>query len=88
MQKKIKFYHDYGILVSTGSTITEYSFAERLFESFVTEAARIGFDIIEIGENNIDLKIEEKEKIIEAVRSAGLRLHWKIGKKDPDIGLI
>lgn len=83
LAKKIKFYHDYGILVSTGSTITEYSFAEKLFESFILEAARIGFDIIEIGENNIDLKIEEKEKIIEAVRSAGLRLHWKIGKKDP-----
>jgi phosphosulfolactate synthase (CoM biosynthesis protein A) len=45
--KKIKFYHDYGILVSTGSTITEYSFAEKLFESFILEAARIGFDIIE-----------------------------------------
>jgi phosphosulfolactate synthase len=56
LAKKIKFYHDNGILVSTGSTITEYSFTEILFESFIREAARIGFDIIEIGENNIDLK--------------------------------
>lgn len=69
--------------MSTGSTITEYSFTESLFESFIREAARIGFDMIEIGENNIDLKIEEKEKIADAVRSTGLRLHWKIGKKDP-----
>jgi phosphosulfolactate synthase len=83
LAKKIKFYHDNGILVSTGSTITEYSLTERLFESFIIEAARIGFDIIEIGENNVDLKIEEKEKIVETVRSTGLRLHWKIGKKDP-----
>ena len=83
LAKKIKFYHDNGILVSTGSTITEYSLIERLFETFIIEAARIGFDIIEIGENNIDLKIEEKEKIVETVRSTGLNLHWKIGKKDP-----
>ena len=54
--------------MSTGSTITEYSFTESLFESFIREAARIGFDMIEIGENNIDLKIEEKEKIEETVR--------------------
>ena len=79
----IKCYHDYRILVSTGSTITEYSIVERLFESFVKEAARIGFDIVKIGKNNFDLKIEEKEALIETVRSADLKLHWKIGKKDP-----
>ena len=82
LAKKIRFYHDFGILVSTGSTITEYSYTERLFEDFIIEAARIGFDIVEIGENNIDLKIEEKEKIVETVRATGMRLHWKLGKKD------
>src|ERR671937_1178574 len=50
--KKIKYYHDFDILVSTGSTITEYTIMENSFERFIAEAARVGFDIIQIGENN------------------------------------
>ena len=50
LQKKIRFYQDLGIKVSTGSTISEYMIAENAFEKFVTDAAKIGFDIIEIGE--------------------------------------
>jgi phosphosulfolactate synthase len=81
--KKIKFYHDLDILVSTGSTITEYAIMENSFESFVVEAAKVGFDIIELGENNIDLNLEQKEKIIDFIQSSNLKYHWKIGKKDP-----
>ena len=44
---------------------------------------KIGFDIIEVGENNIVLSIEDKEKIISTIKSRGLRYHWKIGKRDP-----
>jgi phosphosulfolactate synthase (CoM biosynthesis protein A) len=34
----------------------------RVFERFIGEAAKIGFDIIELGENSIALSIEDKEK--------------------------
>src|SRR5918912_450512 len=61
LEKKIKYYHDFDILVSTGSTITEYTIMENSFERFIGEAARVGFDIIQIGENNIDLTIDKKE---------------------------
>jgi phosphosulfolactate synthase len=83
LEKKIKFYHEHSILVSTGSTITEYAFTKRFFERFVEESAKIGFDIIELGENSIDLTMEEKEKVVEIIKSRGLKYHWKIGKKDP-----
>lgn len=83
LQKKIKFYHEYNVLVSTGSTITEYAIVENSIDRFVTEAAKNGFDIIEIGENNIDLNIEHKEKIRDIILSKGLGYHWIVGRKDP-----
>jgi len=43
----------------------------------------MGFDIIEIGENNIDIDIEKKKKISNSILSADLTFNWKIGKKDP-----
>jgi phosphosulfolactate synthase len=83
LKKKIEFYHEHNVLISTAMTISEFAFTERVFERFIGEAAKIGFDIIELGENSIALSIEDKEKIISTIRSQGLRYHWKIGKKDP-----
>ena len=55
---------------------------ENSFDRFAAEAAKIGFDIIEIGENSIDLSIEQKEKIAQAVKSKNnLDYHCKVGRK-------
>jgi phosphosulfolactate synthase len=83
MKKKISFYHDFGIKVSTGSTITEFAIAESALEKFAREAARAGFDIVEIGESSIDLSIAQKKKVTDIIRAAGLEFQWKVGKKDP-----
>src|ERR687892_20238 len=63
LQKKIGIYHKHGVQVSLGSTMAEYAIIENVFERFVTEAATIGIDVIEISENNRDLSLEEKEGI-------------------------
>ncbi|MFL6503391.1 MAG: phosphosulfolactate synthase, partial [Nitrososphaera sp.] len=83
LKKKIKFYHDYNIKVSTGSTISEYMVSENVFEKFVEEATTMGFDIIEIGENNTHLNFEQKRKITESILAKELDVQWKVGKKDP-----
>lgn len=83
LRKKIKFYHDFDVRVSTGSTITEFAISESSFERCVKDAAKVGFDIIEVGENSIDLSIDQKRKIGDVIKSAGLEFQWKVGKKDP-----
>jgi phosphosulfolactate synthase len=83
LEKKIKFYHDLDIQISTGSTIIELAIVENLFDKFVKEAANLGFDIIEIAENNIHLDIDQKKKIANTILSNGLNLYWKVGRKDP-----
>jgi phosphosulfolactate synthase len=83
LRKKIKFYHDSGVRVSTGSTITEFAISENSLERFVKESAKAGFDIIEVGENSTDLTMEQKKRISGVIKSAGLEFQWKVGKKDP-----
>jgi phosphosulfolactate synthase len=83
LKKKIKFYHDHNIKVSTGSTISEYMVSENVFEKFAGEAAKMGFDILEIGENNTHLNFEQKRKLTESVLAKELDVQWKVGKKDP-----
>ena len=83
LQKRISYYHEFDIKVSTGSTLTEYAISDNYFDKFIEESARIGFDIIEIGENSIDLDIDKKNKFSDTILSKDLEFRWKIGKKDP-----
>lgn len=83
LQKRISYYHNFDIKVSTGSTLTEYAISENTLENYIKECAKMGFDIIEIGENNIDIDIDKKKKISNSILSADLTFNWKIGKKDP-----
>src|SRR5919112_1725050 len=83
LSKRIDFYHDNNVLVSTGSSLTEYALRENVFNKFIEESKIAGFDIIEISENNIHLSFDEKKKIAKIIKSHGLKHHWKIGKKDP-----
>jgi phosphosulfolactate synthase len=83
LRKKISFYHGLDVKVSTGSTISEYMVAESAFEKFVDEAAKLGFDIIEIGENSADMTFEQKKKITDSILAKNLDFQWKVGKKDP-----
>jgi phosphosulfolactate synthase len=83
LKKKIKFYHDHNLKVSTGSTISEYMVSENVFEKFIEESAKLGFDIIEIGENSTHLNFEQKRKLTESILAKELDVQWKVGKKDP-----
>jgi phosphosulfolactate synthase len=83
LQKRISYYHNFDIKVSTGSTLTEYAISENSLEKYIKECAKMGFDIIEIGENNIDIDIDKEKKISNSILSADLTFNWKIGKKDP-----
>ena len=83
LKQKIKFYHDLSVQVSTGSTIGEFAILEHSLERLVKEASAIGFDTIEIGENNMDISMERKRKIMDLITSLDIDVRWKVGRKDP-----
>lgn len=62
--KKIKFYHDLEIHVSAGSTLAEYAIIQNSFDRYAKEASKLGFDILEIGENIVELSFERKRKFM------------------------
>ena len=81
LKQKIKFYHDLGVQVSTGSTITEFAILEHSLERLAKEAAAIGFDTIEIGENSVDISMERKRKIMDLVTSLDINVQVE-GRKE------
>ena len=83
LMDRINFYHEHDILVSVGSTLTEYALLEKSFDKYIEDASKLGFDIIEIGENNIELSLEKKKQIAAKLKSKDLVALWKVGKKDP-----
>ena len=83
IEKKIKFYHDLEIRISTGSTLAEFAILQNSFDRFVKESSKLGFDIIEIGENLIDLNLEKRKKIQDLVESTDMEIQYKVGKQDP-----
>lgn len=83
LKKRISIYHNYNIKVSLGSTIVELAISNNSFRNLVKKAKDVGFDIVELGENNVTLNEEEKERLIEIIRSYELEFITKVGKKDP-----
>ena len=83
LEKKIKFYHDFDVQVSTGSAIAEFAFLENSFEKFVKEAAKTGFDIIELGESIVQRDGEHKKKTVDTILSNNLNFLCKVGSRDP-----
>ncbi|MDQ3839752.1 MAG: phosphosulfolactate synthase [Thermoproteota archaeon] len=83
LKKRIKFYHDIDVYVSTDSTIAEVAILENSVYPLAKKTAEFGFDVVELGENNIDLDIEDKKKLVDIITSHGLEFQWKVGKKDP-----
>ena len=83
LKDKIKMYHDFEIRVSTGSTLTEFAILNHSVERFAKQAYSIGVDVIEIGENNLGLSLENKRKVVDVIRSVSIDVQWKIGRKDP-----
>lgn len=79
--KRIDFCHKNNVLVSTGSTLTEYALRENIFEKFVEESKIAGFDIIEISENNVNICSEENKKLVKVLDSHNLKLFWKLVKR-------
>jgi phosphosulfolactate synthase len=83
LEQKIKLYHDFAIRVSIGSTVTEFAILNHSVDRLAKQASAIGVDVIEMGENNLNLSVDEKRRIVDVINSLNIEVQWKIGKKDP-----
>jgi phosphosulfolactate synthase len=83
LRRRIRFYHDRSVRVSTGGTMCELMLRSGRFGAFVRAAAAVGFDIIELSDATFPVKPERFRELCSDVRRAGLGFVAKAGRKDP-----
>ncbi len=83
LRRRIRFYHDRSVRVSTGGTMCELMLRAGKFGMFVRAAAAVGFDIIELSDATFPVKPERFGELASEVRRSGLDFVAKAGRKDP-----
>ena len=83
LKKRIRYYHDRSVRVSTGGTLCELMLRTGRFDQFVDASASAGFDIIELSDATFPVRQERFEGLAEKVSDAGMEFVAKAGRKDP-----
>jgi len=80
---KVDTYLSNGIIPYPGGTLFEIAYIQGKFDEFLSEADNLGFKAIEISDGTVDIKPEERERIISEVKDSGFMALTEVGKKDP-----
>jgi phosphosulfolactate synthase len=83
LRRRLRFYHDAGIEVSTGGTLLEYAVIRDRANDFLDEVRALGFDVVEISEGIIDLSTQQIERLFQEAGRRGLDVFIEVGKKNP-----
>lgn len=83
VRRRIKFYHDIGVEVSTGGTLLEYAVTRERSTQAMDEARDLGFDIMEISDGIIELSASQIERLHGEVSRRGMDVFIEVGKKNP-----
>jgi phosphosulfolactate synthase len=83
LRRRIRFFHDIGVEVSTGGTLLEYAVVRDRALTFLDEARELGFDLVEISDGIIDLSEAQVERLHGEATRRGLDVYIEVGKKNP-----
>ena len=83
VRRRIRFYHDIGVEVSTGGTLLEYAVTRDRVGPCLDEAKELGFDIVEVSDGVIELSPAQVEHLATEVRARHLDVFIEVGKKNP-----
>ena len=85
LRRKLALYRKHRVRPFIGGQFMEYVYAvygEAKLPNYLTEAKRVGFDVIEISDNCVPLSRTERMKQIRLARSHGLGVFGEVGSKD------
>ena len=83
LKKRIRYYHDRSVRVSTGGTLCELMLRTGRFDQFVSASSSAGFDIIELSDATFPVRHQRFEELAEKVSDTGMEFVAKAGRKDP-----
>lgn len=75
-----KLAHDHNVYVSTGGWIENVlRFGPDIVDRYIAEAKRLGFDVVELSAGFISLPVDSMLRLVEKVKSAGLKAKPELG---------
>ncbi|MFI5414355.1 MAG: phosphosulfolactate synthase [Candidatus Lutacidiplasmatales archaeon] len=83
VRRRIKFYHELGVEVSTGGTLLEHAVSRDRATAAITEARELGFDIVEVSDGIIEMSTAQIAKLAQEVRAHRMDVYIEVGKKNP-----
>jgi phosphosulfolactate synthase len=81
ISKKITHYRNYGINVHPGGTLFEVCFSKGLFDEYLKECKKLGFNAVEISNGSMDLSLEDRINAIKKAKDRGFIVLTEVGKK-------
>jgi len=84
LRRKIELYKEYDIHPFIGGQFLEYVYAHQGMpgaETFFAEAARLGFEAIEVSDNYVTLQSDTRRTLIQGAIKHGLEVHGEVGSK-------
>jgi phosphosulfolactate synthase len=85
LRRKLALYRRHRIRPFIGGQFQEYVFATygaKALRGFLTEAKRVGFDVVEVSDNCVPLSDTERFEQIRLARDCGLAVFGEVGSKD------
>lgn len=84
LRAKLDLYREHGIRPFLGGQFQEYVYATRgrsALRPFLEEAARVGFEVVEVSDNVVPLNPDERREQIGLAREVGLAVFGEVGSK-------
>lgn len=84
LRRKIALYRDHGCDVFPGGQFLEYVIHVQGIDgatAYIAETGRLGFTAIEISDNVVDISDEDRLRLLDACRDAGLKVFSEVGAK-------
>lgn len=82
LRSKIDLYKRHGVDVFPGGQFLEYALAQGSLAAYLAEVRDLGFSLVEVSDNRLEIALEEKIKVIRtAIEEYGLRVLAETGSK-------
>lgn len=83
--QKIRAIRERGVSVCPGGTLLEIAIYQGKIRPFLTRAAEVGFDFIEISDGTLPINTSTRLRVIDLCKEKGFRVITEVGKKDPNL---
>lgn len=83
LRQKVALAASFGVHVYPGGTFLELAYSHGRMAEFLREAEEVGFRCLEVSDGTIPMTLEQRRKLVRALRGAGSLVLTEVGKKHP-----